>query len=102
MKKRLLLKLGLVALLGAGLFVAWLWWTVPTTGVCRWTANRIRPGMTEEDVITTIGKLPSPFRMPPQLNSPAARGLVWMTDDNVTSSAHIKVCFNQEGLVLDK
>jgi hypothetical protein len=58
MKKRLLLKLGLVALLGTGLFVAWLWWTTPTTGICRYTVSRIQVGMTEAEVVALIG-LPS-------------------------------------------
>jgi hypothetical protein len=55
MKKRLLLKLGLVGLLGAGLFVAWLWWTEPRTGICRYTANRIKVGMREEEVNEIVG-----------------------------------------------
>ena len=59
MKKRLLLKLGLVALLGTGLFVAWLWWMEPTTGICRATANRIRPGMTLAEVVAIIGEKPN-------------------------------------------
>src|SRR5688572_9149930 len=58
MKKRLLFKLGLVALLGTGLFVAWLWWTTPTTGICRYTASRIQVGMTEAEAVALIG-LPS-------------------------------------------
>jgi hypothetical protein len=55
MKKRLLVKLGLVALVGTALFVAWLWWTIPTSGINRATANRIRVGMSEVEVERMIG-----------------------------------------------
>jgi len=61
MKRRLLLKLGLVALLGAALFVVWLWWTEPRTGICRYTASRIEVGMTEEEVVELIGVPPKDY-----------------------------------------
>src|SRR5687768_15981491 len=62
MTKRLLLKLGLVALLGAGLFVAWLWWMEPKTGICRYSASQIQNGMTEKEVIAAIGNSPGDYR----------------------------------------
>src|SRR5437763_1429368 len=58
MKKRLLLKLGLVALLGAGLFVAWSWWTEPRTGICEYTAKRIKFGMAQAEITELIGLPP--------------------------------------------
>src|SRR4051812_36005941 len=57
--KKLLLKLGLVALLGAGLFVAWLWWTEPRTGICRLMADRINDGMKREEIVKLIGSEPT-------------------------------------------
>lgn len=64
MRKRLLLKLGLVAFLGAGLFVGYLWWTVPTTGICRYTAEKLRLGMSKADVISVIGLPPGVHGVP--------------------------------------
>jgi hypothetical protein len=72
MKKRLLLKLGLVALLGAGLFVAWLWWTEPTTGICRVSANRIKIGMTEEEVAALVGLPAGIYVTEPSFMSPSS------------------------------
>lgn len=49
MKKRLLLKLGLLALMGAGLFCLSLWLILPH-GVTKATFDRIQRGMTVNEV----------------------------------------------------
>ena len=54
MTKRLLLKTGLVALLGVAAFVGYLWWTIPSSGINRASANRIRMGMTLEQAEAVI------------------------------------------------
>ena len=53
--KRRLLKFGLVAALGLVGLVAFLWWSEPTSGICRATANRIQKGMSEEETVALIG-----------------------------------------------
>ena len=94
MKKRLLLKLGLVALLGAGLFVAWLWWTVPRTGICRYTANQVKEGMTLNDVEAIIGLPPGDYCTKPwRLMNYYARKF-WCSDDGL-----ILVTLDEDGLV---
>ena len=55
MKKRLLVKLALIALLGACVFVAWLWWTKPVHSLPKSVVERIKKGMTEEEVLAVIG-----------------------------------------------
>ena len=35
--------------------MALLWWTTPTTGICRIIANRIKDGMSKEEVENMIG-----------------------------------------------
>ena len=55
MKKRLLLKLGLAALLGVAGFAVYIWWTLPPHGINRTSVWRIRNGMSEKDVEAIIG-----------------------------------------------
>jgi len=55
MTKRFLLKTGLVALVAVAAFVGYLWWTVPSSGINRAIANRIRVGMTLKEVEAVIG-----------------------------------------------
>lgn len=55
MRRRLLLKTGLVALLGVAAFVGYLWWTIPSSGINRTSANRIREGKSLHEVEAIIG-----------------------------------------------
>lgn len=99
MTKRLLLKLGLVGLLGAGLFVAWLWWTTPTSGINWASANRIQVGMTQDEVQAIIGQYPTVYKI-----SCGPRGsqssLEWRSAGNEAES--ISVRFDVNGQVTDK
>ena len=61
MKRRLLIKLGAIALLGLAGFVAYLWWMEPTSGISRGSVWRIRQGMTKDEVNSTIGMLPGDY-----------------------------------------
>ncbi len=65
MKRRLLLKLGPVALLGAGLFVAWLWCTTPRHRITEPTYARIKDGMTTSEVCSVFGVGPGDYSSDP-------------------------------------
>jgi hypothetical protein len=71
MKKRLLLRLGLATLLGLAGFVAYLWWTLPTSGINRASEWRIRKGMTKQQVEVIVGMPPGDYR-------PASDELRWL------------------------
>jgi len=62
-KKRLLVKIGLLAALALLGFGAYVWWTTPTSGVNWATANRIQIGMTQDEVIGIIGKHPTASKL---------------------------------------
>jgi hypothetical protein len=62
-KKRLLVKIGLLAALALLGFVAYLWWTTPTSGINWATANRMQIGMTQDEVIGIIGEYPTVYKI---------------------------------------
>lgn len=62
MKKRFLLKFGLIAVLGLAGFGLYLWWTIPTNGINRASLWRIREGMSQEEVEAIIGMPPGDYR----------------------------------------
>ena len=99
MKKRLLLKLGLFALLAASLFVAWLWWTTPTSGVNWATANRIQNGMTFDEVKAIIGEFPTSYTISCGPQGTQA-GYKWHSTGNDSQS--ISVLMDVNGKVMVK
>ena len=105
MSKRLLLKLGLVALLGAGLFVAWLWWTTPRHRINREGFDGI-DAMSYAEVVEFLGC--PPRYKPGELRSSfldatflsmklEAMGFVWQSHE-----ARLYVAFNDDGKVWGK
>jgi hypothetical protein len=98
MKSDFLLKLGLVALLGAGLFVAYLLVVRPTTGICRGAAKRIQLGMSMKQVMEIID---GPQE---QLEPPFGSGGAFLGGVNEWSSdnGRIKVYFGADGNVMGK
>lgn len=87
MKRQLLLKLGLVAVLGAGVFVAYLWWKAPKFRIDEEGYRAIRIGMRFDDVVVLLGPpryLPGQVEELPcgSLRSMAIEreGYVWQSD----------------------
>jgi hypothetical protein len=54
MKTRLLLRLGVLACLGLGGLVALLWWSAPRHRITEASAEQIKNGMTEDEVLAIL------------------------------------------------
>lgn len=91
MKKRLLLKLGLVAVLGAGLFVAWSWWMCPHRNhhVTVENANRLTMDICEAEVVELLTR--------PADKSYSDMGIVWKEWHGYDMT--IQVSFRDDGKV---
>jgi hypothetical protein len=61
MKRRWLLKLGVLACLGFVALVAFLWWTAPTHRIDQRGFEKIRAGMTSDDVVSVIRVPPGDY-----------------------------------------
>jgi hypothetical protein len=99
MKKRLLLKLGLVALLGVGLFVAFLWAT--SHRITKEGYEQLRSGMSFQEVVERLGR--QPRYKPGELQDMSLVGSVasWMLENKShvweSDEVRIYVMFDQDG-----
>ena len=96
MKKRLLLKLGLVAILGTGLFVAWWYFIGPNHNITNEGVARLKEGMTRAEIETILRLPPGDYGPGKAIEGP----FHW--DANIkhwkAGSIAIRVRFNEQGI----
>jgi hypothetical protein len=97
MKRKMLLRLMLIACFGVVAFGFYLWWSIPSHGINRASTFRIRIGMNQDEIVAIIGERPNGFGRILLGGDPSHRFLYW--DGNGGS---IKVRFDNQGRAIQR
>lgn len=95
MKKRLLLRLGLLGLLAFVCLWLFLWWTAPNHRINQSYADQIRKGMTEDEVIQLLGLPPGDYTGARKMHARKLREAIVIELDQV---ARVRGCTYREWL----
>lgn len=95
MKTRLLLRLGILACLGLGGLVALLWWSAPRHRITEASAEQIKNGMTEDEVLAILRVPAGIYGVPPGMyatnEKESARQDVQELEDHLRRNGSISV-----------